>query len=368
MGVRGRLAKGKMWSSNPVYGYDDRDGYFVINETEAGWVQKIWKWYGEGWKVADIRNQLIAYGAPQKGSRPRKYIWSTLIIRHILKRDDYFTGVYRVNWDGEIHELSIPVIIDAESYNAVKNRNKQWKLFPAGNYGQYALAGGLLYCNGCDVKMHVVKVINRQGHEYYYYRCDNAGRTHSPDCVDYAPMGKIDNEIWNKLWSKFSKPDELEESLRERIEQLREEETDASGYLESVQANLDELTMQRQWVITQGRTKTITADDMKLQLMALTIQENELRKEYSNKILLTGDRAEKLLEMARLFREDFNRGLEEIDREQDTERKQELQFQFRRKIINGLVTRVDVFKDKSIKVQTELDFTSLFISYMSSSR
>jgi DNA invertase Pin-like site-specific DNA recombinase len=366
MGVRGRLAKGKMWAANPVYGYDMVDGFFVVNEIEAGWVRSIWKWYGEGWSVGDIRSQLITSGALQKGVRPRKYIWSTFIIRHILAREDYFTGIYKVIWDGENHELSIPPILEAESYYAVKNRQAQWKIFPAGNYGEYALAGGLLYCHGCNVKMHVVRTINQQGRSYLYYRCDNSGRTHSPDCVGYLPLAKTDNEIWSRLWSKFSKPDELEEALQERIGQLRAEETDAGGYLEGIQTRLDELTMERQWVITQGRKRTITADDMELQLMALTIQENELRREYSEKMVLTGDRAEKLIEMARIFREDFIRGLEEIDREQDTEKMQKLQFEFRRKIISGLVTRVDVFKDKTIQVQTELDFTSLFVNKISS--
>jgi len=65
MGVAGRLRKGGVWLSNPPYGYDYTEGELLVNDEEAEWVRLIWRWFGDGDTIPEIRQRLITGGAKQ---------------------------------------------------------------------------------------------------------------------------------------------------------------------------------------------------------------------------------------------------------------------------------------------------------------
>jgi site-specific DNA recombinase len=116
MGVTARLMAGKVWYSNPPYGYDyDKlAGQLVVNESEAHWVRLIWQWYAEGASVKTIQKRLITAGAQQKGVTSRKYVWSLDSIRRILNRDGYYTGQTIIRRDGTEYFLcNAPQILDS---------------------------------------------------------------------------------------------------------------------------------------------------------------------------------------------------------------------------------------------------------------
>ena len=123
---------------------------------------------------------------------------------------------------------------------------------------------------------------------------------------------------------------------------------------ERLEKRLDDLVEEQQWVITQGRTKRITQDQMDMQLAALAIEQAGLERELNEKRLLTGDRGEQLLELARLYRERFVFGAGNINAEPRTPDEARLQFEFRRKIVQAIVKRVEVDGDKQISVHTEI--------------
>jgi hypothetical protein len=49
-----------------------------------------------------------------------------------------------------------------------------------------------------------------------------------------------------------------------------------------IQKELDSITLERQWIITQARKGGITESDMDYQLGALTLQELSLKRDYAN--------------------------------------------------------------------------------------
>lgn len=360
MGVANKLKNGGMWFSNPPYGYDYTEGEILVNEEESEWVHLIWRWFGDGETIPEIRNRLITRGAKQRGTAPRKYVWSPYVIRQALKKDYYHTGLFPVKWDNKKYEIPIPTFIDTLTFQGVKKRLARWKQYPAGNYGNYALVAGSIYCSTCKVRMRAVHTRNQTGKKYLYYRCDNYGNSKSlPGCVGYVNLEQTDAEIWNKIWELLSTPGRFESALEERIAQLQVEEMDAGAEIEKLEQHIMEIDFERQKVITWARKDFITEDDLQVQLHALSSQEMDLRRELSDMKLLTGNRAERLIEFANLYREQVIAGRQALNTEPETSEHAEQQFKYRKKIIDAIVTKVEVLGDKSILVYTEIDFESM---------
>ena len=86
MGVKARLKAGKANTGQDRYGYERVGEKIEILEEEARWVRRIFSWYIDDVPIMEIRQRLINYNAPQKGSsRPRKTLWATSSIQAILK-------------------------------------------------------------------------------------------------------------------------------------------------------------------------------------------------------------------------------------------------------------------------------------------
>lgn len=361
MGIAGRLEAGKVWGNQPPYGYDydKQTGSWVVNITEKQWVRKVWLWFGAGESWQEIRQRLITAGVKQKGKKDRKRVWNYTSISGILAREEYYTGKYTVKWDGVDYTITVPEIIDQATYQAVKDRRARYKAYPAGNYKQYALAGGLVHCHGCGVRMNVSKSCTRtQTKTYCYpnYRCpDYQWNFSGAECARYVSLRKADDEIWRKVWDAISDPDVLEAKINERIAQLQAERVDAQGDCDQIQAKLDDIAMKRQQAIAWGLNGIISEDDVKMQMAGFAWQAASLQHELSEAALLTGDRESKLRAIADNLRARVETGRELLALPDPTPEQQQYIFDFKRTIIQGLVTRIEVYADKSITVNLELD-------------
>lgn len=304
MGIAGRLAAGKVWGFQPPYGYDydKKSGSWVINETEKQWVQRVWQWFGAGESWKEIRQRLIAAGVEQKGKNQRKRVWNYSSISGILAREEYYTGKYTVRWDGVDYTIAVPKLIDQATYQAVKDRRARYKAYPAGNFKQYALAGGLVYCHGCGVRMSVSKSWARTKTKTYcypYYRCPDCQWNFSgSECARYVSLHKADDEIWRKVWDAISDPAKLEMKINKRIEELQAERADAQGDCDQIQAKLDEISFKRQQAIAWALAKIISEDDLKMQLAGFDWQTASLQHELAEASLLTGNHEAKLRAIA----------------------------------------------------------------------
>ncbi len=372
MGMKGRLGQGKLvgGSGSPPYGYDyhQESGTYIINEIEADWVRKIFKWYIEDVSAKEIRRRLIAAGVPQKKNCVRRYIWHTAVIRQILKREYYVTGIFISKWAGQVFEVMIPPILDAETYQAALDRKARWKAHPAGKFRQtdqngqfvhpiYTLAAGVLYCAACKVKMRVVRVKTKKGGHYDYYRCNNVIRRVSlPGCARQVRVNKIDAEVWGKIWRLVSEPGEFERALEKHIAALKAQETDAEGECKRLKRELEDLFIERRKYITWAGKEIIKQEDLEAQLFILNELELTLKRDLADSRLLIGNRAEQLLQLVSLFRDWVRIGHEAINLDPDTPEHVEAQFQARRRIIKGLVTRADVLSDKTVTVVAEIQF------------
>lgn len=357
MGVSARLAAGKVWFSNPPYGYDydKATGHLVVNSTETRWVRLIWQWYAKGASVKTIQQRLIAAGAQQKGVTSRKHVWSFSPIRGILKRDGYCTGQTVISRDDTEYNISIPPIIDQHTYEAVKDRLASYKAYPSGNLQQNTIAAGKVYCAVCHCRMSVIKKHSRPAtgkrYIYSYYQCNSVAHgTSTANCHKYLPTTHADTEIWRKVWDALSQPELLEAKINERIAQLQTEHADAQSDCDHLQGKLDELSLKRQQVIAWALAKIISEDDLQMQLTALDWQAAALQKELAEAALLTGDRASQLRMIADDLRAKVEVGRELLALADPTSEQLQDIFDFKRTVIQALVTRADINADKSITV------------------
>lgn len=92
-----------------------------------------------------------------------------------------------------------------------------------------------------------------------------------------------------------------------------------------------------------------------MQLAGFEWQAASLQHELSEAALLTGDRESKLRAIADSLRSKVELGRELLALENPTQEELQSIFEFKRMIVQGLVTRIDVYADKSIMVTLELD-------------
>jgi DNA invertase Pin-like site-specific DNA recombinase len=353
MGFGARLRSGKPLNNCPPYGYDNGpDGYLVVNEREAAAIQLIFKMFAKGESVAMIRRRLINDNIPSKKTSNRP--WQPQFLYTLLNKKLYTDGYMTYHLGGVLYEVPVPAIIDQETAEMVRARFSHYHAYPAGNLRQFTLSAGLVYCAACNAKMQIVKAKNTVD-----YRCQQSIRKNldrPKACANYRRVGILDAEIWRKLWALISEPGRFEAALEDRIQGLQAEEIDAGAVVESIEHRLGELTIERQKVIVWARKEIISEDDLKVQLTTLDAEERDLNTELNNYRLLIGNRAQRLIELAQLFREQVRVGWEAINALPADEEQAMLQFEFRKKLVHEIITRVDVLEDKSIVIYTQFDF------------
>ena len=363
MGVKGKLSQGKTVFFTPPYGYGKDDtNSFIPDDTEAKWLRNIWQWYADGLAVKEIRERLVVGGASQRREKTNKRLWLPAFIYKLLGCGFYHTGLYLIKWGGETFEVPIPPLVPPDLAEKVLKRRQEYKNYPAGNLKEKALGAGLCYCLGCNSKLQVVhhQTRSKRGKVYHYthYKCRAIARRFepSPNCCHQSSIARIDKQLWDKVWAFVSQPTHFEAALQELIASLQAQELDIGNKIETLSSQLDNLILERQRVITFARKGLISDNDLETQLLALSFQENGIKRELAEAQILTGNRAERLIALADSYRAKVISGIEAINALPDSPEAVKKQFYFRREIIRTIVNRVDVLADKSIKVHLNIDF------------
>jgi hypothetical protein len=94
-----------------------------------------------------------------------------------------------------------------------------------------------------------------------------------------------------------------------------------------------------------------------LRLTSLGFEQTEAEHKLRDNSLLVGNQAERLMAVAQAYREGAVSGAVDVTQEPKTPEEAARLFQFKRKMVEGLVKRVDVKADKSTVVTFELDFS-----------
>jgi len=366
MGRAGRLSAGKGHPGYVAYGYKMIEKRLEVEPVEAGWVQKIYRWYTEGVPVREIRRRLIAEDAPQRKATTYnhgalKVQWAAGVIQKILTNDTYHTGRAVIHNDGQRYEIPAPILIDANLIQQAKERRQKNKSHPAHNVKHNYLAHGLAYCSKCKIKVTAKsRVRNGKVSTFYYCTYHDAGYVKGAEsgCARTTSARKFDRLVWEKVWAVIADDEYFEQRVQAKIAELLAQEADAEGAVERLQTLLDDLAIERQKIITWARKGSISEEDMESNLLALDIERAGYEKEFREKSLLIGNRAQKLMGFANHYRAKLRAGAEFLNREPQTTEDAQKQFEWRREIVEAIVARIDILPDKTPKVYFEFDLSA----------
>lgn len=357
MGVAGRLANGKAWNHPPLYGLTKEDGIYSVNPDEAKWVAAIWEWYAAGVGVGQIQRRLVEARARQrKGNKAGEHQWALVAIYKILRTDAYFTGRLKMEWGGEVYELACPVLVDAKTAQRARVRHERALANPVHHVHVEFLAAGLTYCGVCGGRMQLYNWRSGPYNQLHsQYRCNRYHQgTHLPDCPKLQGARKVDGEVWERVWAFMTKKKGFAQAVEARIKQLQAEERAAAADVGKLEAELVRLEEERRRTVTAHRKGVIGDADLEIQLAEVQAEQDDVRRELDAARPLLGHQSERLMEVARVYREHVAAGFEALNATPATPEQAQLQFAARRQLVQGLVKKVRVGKDHEIGIDLVL--------------
>jgi DNA invertase Pin-like site-specific DNA recombinase len=363
MGVKARLRAGKANSGQDRYGYKRNGGVIEIYSPEATWVRQIFTWRLEGLSIPEIRRRLIAANAPQKETNQhRKIDWSFSSITGILSSaKEYSHGKKIHTRNGERFEIHLEPIIDMETYEQYMKTKKKLKA-PSYDSQQYGLLPGLLVCT-CGYKWQLTgatrqysntqgDVQNRQTIQGTY-RCPNRYEERiSNDCPRRIQRLEADSFVWEQVTAAINHPEILITQARLIAQRMQESGTTVNHEKEQIEKELEQITYQRQWTITQTRKGGLTEEDMERELEKLSLQEIKLKQ--SLKDVLSTSNTPISLNWEAEFQEkleDLQQGIQALLGEQKNIAEWMAAFDVKRKIVQTLILKVSISKRQGLSVE-----------------
>lgn len=372
MGVKARLRNGKANTGQDRYGYVRNGETIEIVEEEAMWVRRIFEWYLQKTPILEIRKRLIEAEAPQKGSSsPRRIQWATTTIQAILKAaKEYAYGIKIQTREGEAFEISVPTIIDQSTYHKFLEVRKKNKKHPVHNMVHDYLLSGLLYCD-CPrkwlIRANSYTRKNRRGEKeprrslYGTYYCSQVHKeVIHPSCPRTIGANKADEYVWAKVCDVINNPEFLIAGAQKYVDELKQKSANISAENKRIQKEMDAIANERQWVITQARKGRITDADMEYQLGALALQELNLKRDLTT----CNDIVQSALlnnwdQQAREYLEDLRFGIAALNAAPQTEEERHELFLDKRRIVQTLVERVQIGKNREMKIIFRLNILEI---------
>lgn len=372
MGVKARLKSGKANTGQDRYGYQRIDDQIVVVEEEAYWVRKIFEWYLDGYRLMEIRDRLIAGGAPQKGSSiPRRIQWARSSIQAILKSaNEYAYGLKIQSRKGELFEIPVDPIIDVATFESFTKLRSRKKTYPARRLHHDYLLGGILKCecgNKWGARTQKTRknrkgvLVERKTLTGVYYCRQNHKDLVSPDCPRHIGAKKADEEAWEKICRALDKPEYLLSQAVDLVDQLRANAANLHEEKDRIEKELKRINHDRQWVITQAREGKFTNNDMEQQLATLTLQEISYKRDLS--ALGQTININALNNWEAKFEEylgDLQAGVVELKESapQNEEERHRL-FLLRKQVVDTLVEEVKINRNRELNVVIRLDLLKI---------
>lgn len=202
--IRNGFKKGKAWNTY-VFGYEFRDGSFIINKEEAEIVKEIYSQYLNGKGTPAIAKYLNEKGVKTKLNNAwrhgavayvlRNYLYTGNMILQSTFKDSFITKRKTIN-NGELPkyhaENTHEAIINLETFNKVQNEiKKRQKLYKQRQkQNRPTIYRGLLICEHCG-KNYRRKVTKDKA----YWMC----ATYNMHGKDACPSRQIPEDIMNTI-------------------------------------------------------------------------------------------------------------------------------------------------------------------------
>lgn len=284
--------KGKHNGGVAPFGYNIVDQKYVVNETEAFYVRKMYECCKAMKGYKDLIAEMNEQGIVGKRGKPFKYS----SIYEILRNEKY-SGVYVYSPDEEKErvkrrtkpnairvENAIPPIIDREEWLKVQEVLDSRK--GIGVTKKTYKCSGIVFCGECGSTMHI-GISQNKGHKYRYYRCPNK------ECPTKGVRTEIVDKVLDQFCAEYRKPEMVDgfakllkkynneqKTLHEQFESVRQQK------LETKQAELDNLISNFTKGVMPKEVMDMLSDKMQeLRLEIDTIKNAEEPKDFSAQLI-----------------------------------------------------------------------------------
>ncbi len=296
-GKRGKLRQGKVVEDSGVYGYDydSKNSCYIINPYEARVIQRIFKWYvsGEFGGCHTIADMLtMRKTIPPKGTR-----WHMSTVRSILRRQMY-TGEYYANtyYHGKVGAkkevriprdksewipMKAPAIIDKDVFAKAQDklsRNRSLSEFK--RVAEVYLLRGLLFCEECGRKKHILRTEPAKGMVYYGCAARPSRYTSSIKCPSkYVNVYDTDAIFWGLL-EKICKSEKflLNYVKGQRSKSAAKSDSDVETYAKK----LKDIAREREAVMQWFNHSLLTQEEATKRLTELKDSELVLQRKIEN--------------------------------------------------------------------------------------
>jgi site-specific DNA recombinase len=276
------------------YGYDYRDGELLINEQEAVFVHKIYKWYLEGKSLREIGSKLYDEGAVPKLAQSKNF--GATSIRRILTSEIYIGNyvynkretkkvwgertsagkqkkTYTIRDESDWVRVDVPALIDDETFQLAQKQKDKNIRKKRGNTKFNYLFKGMIRCKKCGRIWECTTYNGREDKktglkkQYAVYRCPNLNPKRYGDGIEKCPSRSIriellEDYIMNLIYDSLCDPEMFEEAI---IAQLTDKD-------ETIDTQLIELDKQM-------KRKTDERDRVKRMFVVEVISEDEMLKD-----------------------------------------------------------------------------------------
>ena len=173
-GLKESCIKGNFTGGYVLYGYKIIDKKWVINESEAGIVKRIFNDYITGGRLKEIVDRLKEMGIVSNTGRA----FTINALSRTIKNTKY-TGI--VVADDEYANI-VPAKVDKDVFEHSNRKLEQNKRMEASCKPDIPyLLSGKLFCGHCDTLVTGESGTSRLGVKHQYYKCFKRNKT--KDCI-----------------------------------------------------------------------------------------------------------------------------------------------------------------------------------------
>jgi DNA invertase Pin-like site-specific DNA recombinase len=372
MGVKARLRAGKANTGRDRYGYQRIGEKIIVVEEEAKWVRQIFEWYLDGCRLMEIRDRLIAYNAPQKGSSiPRRIRWARSSIQSILiAAKAYASGIKIQSRKGERFEIPVDPIIDMVVYERFVQVRASKKTYRVNHVKFDFLIGRVLYC-ACGLKWAARTQRTKKNKDgvvgdlkiiaaVYYCRQNHLDLV-SPDCPRHIGAKKAEAQVWEKICEIIDNPQYLIAQAHELVDDLRAGATKIDEERTRIEKEIEALVNESNELIAWARRGSITRMDMEQQLSVMSLQELSFKHELSGlgkriNINSFNDWEEKFM----VYLADLQACVEQLKivAPQNDEERHSV-FLLKRQIVDTFLHKATIDRDRKISVEIRLNLLAI---------
>ena len=246
--IRGKkesIRKGKHVGGAVLYGYKiDTSKYYLVDETTAPVIRKIFNDYVSGVKATDIAKNLNAAGIKTKAGDK----WTRVKIGQVLNNKKY-AGIYE-SYDVQ-SDTKIPHIVEPEIFETAQHLLSQNRKAGGRNKSKYKyLFSGKIKCGECGSAMcgNHAHIDRAKTKIRCYYTCQ--GKKEQRGCNAKSIHRDLVEKIVLENTMKIILKDEFIEKIADKIIELNQLEDDSASLIKVYEAEIKELETKIENIMT----------------------------------------------------------------------------------------------------------------------